>query len=58
LKFEVGAGIKRNAFTEIINGISQAKFLRNSDHIVVSRDYMYLKLWDIRATNGKPYMNI
>jgi len=58
LSFEVGAGIKKNAFTEIMNGISYAKFLTSNNNIIASRDYLFAKLWDIRATSNKPFMNL
>lgn len=58
LRFEVGAGVKRNAFTEIINGISCAKFLQSNNNVVVSRDYLSVKLWDIRSTSIKPFLNL
>jgi hypothetical protein len=58
IKFEVGFGVKRNAFTEIINGISCAKFLYNTNNVIVTRDYLSVKLWDIRSTTNKPYLNL
>jgi hypothetical protein len=50
LKFEIGLGAKKNAFTDIINCISRAKFLPNTENVLVTRDYLSIKLWDIRGT--------
>jgi serine/threonine-protein phosphatase 2A regulatory subunit B len=50
LKFEIGLGAKKNAFTDIINCISKAKFIPSADNIVATRDYLSVKLWDIRST--------
>ncbi|XP_020589524.1 serine/threonine protein phosphatase 2A 55 kDa regulatory subunit B beta isoform-like isoform X2 [Phalaenopsis equestris] len=37
----------RSFFTEIVASISDLKFAKDGTHIL-SRDYMYLKLWDMR----------
>lgn len=50
LKFEVGAGFKKNPFSEMINCISKAKFLSNADYLIATRDYLTVKLWDIWST--------
>lgn len=51
-------GAKKNAFTEIINSVSKAKFMPTSDKIIASRDYLSVKLWDIRSTSTKPYLTM
>ena len=48
---EIGVGIKKNAFTEIINSISKAKFLPQTENVVCTRDYLSVKLWDLRGTS-------
>ena len=56
---ESGAGAKKNAFTEIINCISKGKFLGNTNYQVATRDYLSIKLWDIRGTSSqKPYLSL
>lgn len=49
LRLEVGLGQKKNAFSELINSLSFAKFLPAFPHHVVSRDYLSVKLWDVRS---------
>ena len=58
LKFEIGNVTKKNAFSDIINCVSKAKFLGNSEHTIATRDYLSVKLWDIRSTTQKYYQNI
>lgn len=52
LRFEVGLGQKKNAFSELINSLSFAKFLPAFPHHIVSRDYLSVKLWDVRQTKN------
>jgi serine/threonine-protein phosphatase 2A regulatory subunit B len=49
LRFEVGLGQKKNAFSELINSLSFAKFLPAFPNHIVSRDYLSVKLWDVRS---------
>lgn len=48
MKYDVGAGLKKNAFSEMINSLSFGKFLRYYPNHVVTRDYLSVKIWDIR----------
>ena len=48
LKFEVGAGAKKNAFSEMINSLSYGKFLKTFPNHIATRDYLSVKLWDMR----------
>ena len=48
----MGLGQKKNAFSELINSLSFAKFLPAFPHHVVSRDYLSVKLWDVRFPKG------
>ena len=41
----------RNFFTEIISSISDLKFSRDGRQLL-TRDYMTLKLWDVRKESG------
>lgn len=41
----------RNFFSEIISSISDLKFSRDG-RFLLSRDYMTLKLWDVRKESG------
>lgn len=45
----MGLGQKKNAFSELINSLSFAKFLPAFPHHIVSRDYLSVKLWDVRS---------
>jgi serine/threonine-protein phosphatase 2A regulatory subunit B len=51
LKFEVGVGQKKNAFSDMINSLSHGKFLKNYPNYIATRDYLTVKLWDIRSTS-------
>lgn len=55
IKLEGGHGLKKNALTEIVTCVSKAKFLSQTDHILVSRDYLTVKFWDVRGTQSKPF---
>lgn len=52
IKFELGAGQKKNVFSDLINSLSYGKFVADSPNTVVTRDYLSLKLWDIRTTSN------
>ena len=54
LKFEVGVGQKKTIFSDLINSLSSGKFLKNYEHGIVTRDYLSVKVWDIRTTSGQP----
>ena len=42
-----------NPFCEIVNSITSAKFIvDDGDHWLVSRDYMNVKIWDLRKPNS------
>jgi len=49
MKYDVGAGQKKNAFSEMINSLSFGKFMRYYPNHIVTRDYLSVKLWDIRV---------
>lgn len=57
LSFEVGKGQKKNAFSELINCLSSAKFSKTEPHVLASRDYLNVRLWDIRSAEKMPYMS-
>ena len=44
----MGAGQKKNVFSDLINSLSYGKFFKNMPNIVATRDYLSVKLWDIR----------
>ena len=48
MKYEVGAGQKKNVFSDLINSLSYGKFVKSTPHLVVTRDYLTAKVWDIR----------
>ena len=48
MKYEVGAGQKKNVFSDLINSLSYGKFVKSTPHLVATRDYLTVKLWDIR----------
>jgi serine/threonine-protein phosphatase 2A regulatory subunit B len=54
-KYRVEAS-QQNFFTDIINTVSQAAFTKDGDYIV-SRDYLSVKVWDIR-NNKEPCRSI
>ena len=37
-----------NIFDKWLNVINDASFVPNSDHLIMSRDYLSAKLWDMR----------
>jgi len=54
VKFQVGINKKKTIFSDLVNSLSSAKFLKNTDYGVLSRDYTGLKVWDIRGTSEIP----
>jgi serine/threonine-protein phosphatase 2A regulatory subunit B len=52
LKFDMSVGVKKNAFSDMINSISYGKFLKFQPNHVVTRDYLTVKLWDIRTSRS------
>lgn len=48
---------KKHFFSEIINSVSSATFNPVHDHLVVTRDYLTVKLWDVRNPS-KPLKNL
>ena len=49
---------KNNEFGEIINSITSAKFIvDDGDHWLASRDYLNVKIWDLRKPNY-PLLNL
>lgn len=57
IKFEVGAGQKKNVFSDLINSLSSGKFLKHYPNTVATRDYLSCKLWDIRGTQHTPTLS-
>lgn len=54
-KFEITIDpSKKHFFSEIISSISSATFLPNKDNFFCTRDYLSLKIWDIR--NNSKYV--
>lgn len=51
VKFEVGINKKKTIFSDLINSLSSGKFLKYTDYGVITRDYIGLKIWDIRGTS-------
>lgn len=41
---------RKHFFTDIINSVSRAKFAQNYEHLIYSRDYLGVSVWDIRNT--------
>ena len=41
---------RKHFFTDIINSISSAKFSPTNDTYLFSRDYLSLRIWDVRQT--------
>ena len=38
-----------NSYSEIVNSISCARFIEHGgDHLLASRDYLNVKMWDLR----------
>jgi serine/threonine-protein phosphatase 2A regulatory subunit B len=54
LKFEVGINKKKTIFSDLINSLSSGKFMKNVEHGVMTRDYLSVKVWDIRGTSNVP----
>lgn len=54
LQFEVGKGQKKNAFSELIGSLSSGKFLPKYPYILATRDYLNIRLWDVRNSNQPP----
>jgi len=50
----VGINKKKTIFSDLVNSLSSAKFLKQTDYGVLSRDYIGLKVWDIRGTSEVP----
>lgn len=38
----------QSQFDKFLMNVSDAKFVPGSDHLIVSRDYIFAKLWDMR----------
>ena len=53
IKFDVSVGAKKNAFSEMINSVSSGKFLKYYPNHVVTRDYLSVKLWDLRTSKSQ-----
>ena len=43
---------KSSCFDKWLNIVSDASFVPNSDHLILSRDYLSAKLWDMRMGNN------
>lgn len=41
--------MKKNVFSDMINALSYGKFLSHSPNHVVTRDYLSVKIWDLRV---------
>lgn len=52
MKYEVGAGQKKNAFSDMINSLSFGKFLKYYPNHIVTRDYLSVKVWDLRLNQA------
>ncbi len=39
-------------FSDLINSLSSGKFLPNFDNNVLTRDYLSVKIWDLRKDGG------
>ena len=53
IEFQNKSKIKSDQFNGILNSVSKAKFAPNSENYIFSRDYLSVKIWDIRS-NRKP----
>ena len=54
VNFEVGINQKKAIFSDLINSLSSGKFLKFTDYGVITRDYIGIKIWDIRGTSKPP----
>lgn len=57
LQIRVGTEKKKTIFTDLVSSISSAKFMPRLDNVVATRDYLSLKIWDLRASE-KPSKSI
>ena len=48
---------KKNYFSEIVNSVTWASFSKMDSNQLVSRDYMNVKVWDIRRPGEVPLFN-
>jgi hypothetical protein len=54
LKFntaEKDKDITENEFSDIIRSVQCASFAKNNPNQIASRDYMFIKIWDIRKND-------
>ena len=56
MKYEVGAGQKKNVFSDMINSLSFGKFMKYYPNHVATRDYLSVKLWDLRQNQSTAQM--
>jgi len=54
MTFEVGINKKKTIFSDLINSLSSGKFLKNTDYGVCTRDYIGVKIWDMRGQTNVP----
>jgi serine/threonine-protein phosphatase 2A regulatory subunit B len=50
----VAAEKRKTLFSDLVNSISEGKFLTEVDYGIATRDYLGVKLWDLRATSKTP----
>ena len=51
-------GQKKNVFSDLINALSYGKFFSKIPGLVATRDYLTVKLWDIRGAEQKPLTSL
>ncbi len=54
LKYSIAKSQKKNLFSDLVNSISSGKFIKGYPHLVATRDYLSIKLWDIRGKEQAP----
>lgn len=50
-------GSERNFFSEIVVSVNDIKFIGNSGNHILSRDYLTMKVWDIRNESKPVYVH-
>lgn len=50
-------GSERNFFSEIVASVNDIKFIGSSGHQLLSRDYLTMKIWDVRHESGPLYVH-
>jgi serine/threonine-protein phosphatase 2A regulatory subunit B len=57
MSIRVNPAKKKTLFSDLVNSLSEGKFMTTVDYGVVTRDYLGVKLWDLRSTSTQPEAN-